>query len=256
MNNHLLQTHITPEEYLAVVKQKPVKQSQYEPLIPVYKVAQCPFCQANCLARLDTYSLLLWSPVAMPGNMWGITQAIINRCPHIIMGEFFINLNGLLPTEVEYFNTRSEIPFVNPRLVDDKHWESTYPDMDPQAIMHALPICRIERKRFKKQFVPRYSLFTITYFARRHAPMFDWWMKGFKYQYMQLAGKHDDDWWDLARWVRQEKLCWLDASKPGLPVQQHPAPFPYASIKGYRADMITYRKGKISDFETGIYDRI
>ncbi len=256
MNNHLLQTHITPEEYLAVVKQKPVKQSQYEPLIPVYKVAQCPFCQANCLARLDTYSLLLWSPVAMPGNMWGITQAIINRCPHIIMGEFFINLNGLLPTEMEYFNTRSEIPFVNPRLVDDKHWESTYPDMDPQAIMHALPICRIERKRFKKQFVPRYSLFTITYFARHHAPMFDWWMKGFKYQYMQLAGKSDYDWFDLNQWVTRNKLRWLDASNPDLPVRQHPEPFPYTNIKGYRAHNITYRKGKLSDFESGIYDRI
>ena len=253
MNNHLLQIHLTPEEYLAVVKQKPIKRSQYKPLIPVYKVAQCPFCQADCLARLDTYSLLEWS-MATPGNMWGFTQTIINRCPHMIMGEFFINLNGIMPTETEYFDTRSEIPFINPRLVNDTPWESSYPDMSPCAIMHALPICRIERKRFKRQFVPRYSLFTITYFGRHHAPMYDWWMAGFKYQYMQLAGKLDYDWFDLKSWATQGKLYWLDVSQPDLPVQQHPDPFPYMDIKGYRASRITYRKGKLFDLGTCIFD--
>jgi hypothetical protein len=254
MNNHLLQKLMPTEDYLAIAGQKPVTRAEYEPLIPTYKVAECLFCRADCLARLDTYSLLRWSPIGTPANMWGFTQSIVNRCPHVIMGEFFINLNGLLPTEMDYFDTRSEIPFVNPRLVDDVHWESSYPDMNPYAIMHAWPICRIERKLTKRHLVPRYSLFTITYFARHYAPMYDWWMKGFKYQWMQRAGKYDDEWWDLNGWVAQGKLLWLDPSKPKLPVQQYPDSFPYSAIKGYRADQIIYRKGKISDFESGIYD--
>jgi hypothetical protein len=71
---------------------------------------------------------------------------------------------------------------------------------------------------------------------------------------MQRAGKYDDEWWDLNGWVAQGKLLWLDPSKPKLPVQQYPDSFPYSDIKGYRADQIIYRKGKISDFESGIYD--
>ena len=254
MNEHLLKIETTVEEYLAVVSVRPVIKKKHQALLPTYKVAECPFCQTDrdCLAHLDTYSLLRWSN---PVGDWG-ALGTSTKCPHLVITQYFINLNGLEPKEKKYFSNVSEIPFVNTRLLFDFAQETDLTprldDMDPCVVMHALPICRIEAG----SFVPRYTLFTFVYYARYREPMLEHFKRGQKDFGRQMPGRDMPDrelWWDLNHWAQQKKLHWLDASQPILPRVSHPAPFPYGNIKGHKAFSLTYRDGEISPIESTFY---
>jgi len=249
--------------------------NEYWDRLPTYLIARCPLCNATYTEPLDTHSLFGWHPhpdrwdfvytdrrkrlddaeeqrrleqviegTAQPDQFWASTfESTPQRveCSHFVAVQYFINLHGVLPKEVQYFSNQSEVPFVMAVFLPD--------DIESYAVMHSLPICRIEKNRF----APRYSLYLLTYHSARpqtlwerrraefrggdpfHFPMLGTWR----------SAKETPEVWDLPLWVERGKLLWLDLDQPDLPLKSGPVEdFPYRNIEGIRKSYV-YRKGKL-----------
>jgi hypothetical protein len=260
MNPHLLQADLTPAGYKAIAPPEGKRASsggeRYWRSLPTYLLARCPLCEGTYTAALDTYSLTHWLYASNGKGVFRETYQDVG-CSHFVAVQHFINLNGVAPTEVSYLEFRSEVPYVLPIFLPY--------DMESYAVMHALPICRVEDGRF----VPRYSLYVITYYsadpaslnARRLTGAFeDHYMATPTPRYADLplwrnlpAGVEPpkyrsgyiDTWFDLPAWVKGGKLLWLDANDPALPLRAGPVEaFPYADITGRKSEH-SYRDGKL-----------
>jgi hypothetical protein len=262
VNRHLQITFTVPEfqsiaqkpQYRHVGEFAPHRAGiEYWGQLPVYLIARCPLCDTLYEERLDTHYLGGWSPDPYLWKSVYIYKGTVERkelgeedelrcirCPHFVAVQHFINLHGVLPKEVQYFSNQSEVPFVMPEFLSG--------DIESYAVMHSLPICRIESDRF----VPRYSVYLMTYYATKphelrkrrmaeakkhdpmHFPMMEVW-RG-----VELAEA-----WDLASWVAKGKLLWLDLDQPDLPLKAGPVDdFPYGNIEGIRKTY-RYHKGKL-----------
>jgi hypothetical protein len=266
---HYLRTTFTPTEYQDVIAyvrkydryltylDDRVAQTYYERL-PNYLIARCPLCSASHTARLDTHSLQRWfidankyngvfGPIdpeklliwnyepdqrAMQfNNIFNVRKYQDVGCRHFFAVQTFINFHGTIPTEVEHFtNQVGDVPYVMPMWLPD--------EMASVAVMHSLPICRIEHNAF----VPRYALYLITYYADDGPTVLDR-----RVAEERLNASEDREYdplilyptgsaaYDLRSWVDRGKLCWLDPTMPELTLQTKPsAAFPYAEIAGFK----------------------
>lgn len=158
-------------------------------------------------------------------------------CPHFVAVHHFINLNGVIPTEVDV-DLGCEVPYVIPVLLPD--------DIGSYAVMHALPICRVEGGAF----VPRYSLYIITYLSADPPEIIQRrWQIAPGWNFLIGPGYFhhiEKEAWDLTRWVAAGKLQWLDPDEPDLPLRTGPAEdFPYARIEGRRVEWFQVRNGQV-----------
>jgi hypothetical protein len=144
------------DEYLEIVQAwKNIDPPEgYLSRLPSYVIARCPLCYAEYNSLLDTHSLRSW------GTIPEQDQAVFNKkyqeigCEHFVAVHSFVNLNGIFPTEKSrYFLNHYDVPFISPLFIPD--------DIPASVVIHSLPICRIE----DGQFVPRYGLYMLTYFA-------------------------------------------------------------------------------------------
>ncbi|NJO07337.1 MAG: hypothetical protein HC876_18490 [Chloroflexaceae bacterium] len=250
-----LQITFTPDEYRAI-RQKYARGPLFLPRaagpdywdrLPLYTVARCPFTAHPFTAALDTHELTVnWQTYA---NKW---QHIFHEryqqmnSPYFVAVHSFINLHGTLPVESSFARNSFDVPFVLPYFLPD--------DMPASAVMHSLPICSL----IGDQFIPRYTVYTITYYAeephvlldRRRAAEKKWGEGDPEYRYVMLATpgayrKRQPEVWDLPLWVQRQRLRWLDPSTEGLPLRAGPVEaFPYANIAGERRSY-TVHKGKI-----------
>lgn len=210
--------------------------------IPNYITAQCPLCGDVFTERMDTYSLEDWGTKYDSSFFFGwhmIDEESVSfepvRCEHFLGVECFINFNGLEPVELNpsYYSGPAEVPSVMGVFLPD--------DPVSYAVMHGLPICRVENNKF----VPRYSLFMITYFSKdthvvreRNWSNYDENMGRISSLMLDLSSSRD---YDLLRWVADGKLLWLDLEHDDLPLKSgSPDTFPYANIQGSRAK-VKYR---------------
>jgi len=259
MNPHLLQIELTPVEYQKVdpgfFGPSP-RATDYWRSLPTYLLARCPLCDGTYAAPLDTYSLAHWVYASSGESVFSSFYQEID-CSHFVAVQHFINLNGVAPIEISYIGLRSEAPYVLPVFLPY--------DVESYAVMHALSICQVE----EGHFVPRYSLYVITYYsadpaslnARRLAGAFeDHYMATPTSRYAKLplwrnlpAGMEPpmyqsgyiDTWFDLPAWVKGGKLLWLDTADPELPLRAGPVEaFPYANITGRKGEH-SYRDGKL-----------
>ena len=213
MNEHLLKHTLTPHEYMAItekiVARRPVF-TNYWNGIPEYLIARCPICDATFTSQLDTYSLRYWVRPRHGESLFGFDEKI--GCKHFVRTHHFINLNGLMPTELHHQKTLgSEVPYVHPFWLPD--------DVGSCAVMHALPICRPEEHRF----VPSYSLYVITYYSEDPTEMLNRRWKAIKAWSTLLtptAFSNQEEIFDLVRWVRAGKLWWLDSHDPTFLAKQ------------------------------------
>lgn len=245
MNEHLLGHKLTPTEYAAITEEmvspRPVFTTYWDN-IPEYLIARCPLCGAIYTDRLDTYSLKFWvRPEHGESVYYGFFQKI--GCNHFVRTHQFVNLNGLLPTEVnKQMTLGSEVPYVHPFWLPD--------DVKSYAVMHALPICRPEAQRF----VPCYSLYVITYYSENPDEMLDRRWKAARAWGTLLTPRNfpdQEEIFDLLRWVRAGKLQWLDPNDPGLPLRNRPVEvFPYANIQGCPNWRVFYPDGQIGVYPT------
>ncbi len=259
-----LQITFTVDEFQSIAQQpqyqhvrgfRPSKAgNEYWKRLPVYLSARCPLCDALYEERLDTHYLGDWYPSpnlcefiytdkeTVESKELGTEDELrFVRCSHFVAVQHFINLHGIWPKELRAFSNRSEVPFVMPEFLPD--------DVESCAVMHSLPICRIE----DEQFMPHYSVYFVTYYSAKphvlwrrrkdkakkcddgmHFPMMSTW-----------RGVELVEAWDLVYWVTKSKLLWLDLYQPDLPLKAGPVEdFPYSNIEGIRKSHM-YSKGKL-----------
>jgi hypothetical protein len=248
-----LQLTFTPSEYQAILErytrvlfQSSLAGEEYWGRLPTYLIARCPLCSATYTSVLDTHGLSgRWT--TYPDSWKAVFEASRQRigCPHFVAVQKFTNLNSLLPTELPYYRNELDVPFVMPVFLPD--------DIPSVAVIHSLPICRIEGD----SFVPRYATYMITYYStdpktlwdRRRAEEVAYGAGDPDYEGTAL---HTYRWansqpesWDLPFWVQKGKLQWLSPFTPDLLLKaQPPEDLPYANIEGYRRPF-TFRDGNI-----------
>lgn len=255
-----LQITLSPKEYLRVIREAgdstdiEVKKStstiaDYWRQLPEYVIARCPFCGAAYRERLDTHSLKYWHISPEQQRYTFSTYGQTLGCQHFVATQAFVNLNGhfyetynLLEMPI-FVNDNGDIPFVFPKLLP-----ATLPSI---GVMHSLPICDLEHN----QFVPRYSLYLITYYAEDPQTV-----KAYRWQ---GARRQEDEYYillefpaymrrypetaDLQQWVVRGKLQWLDPFAPALPLTAGPTEaFPYTGITGY-GQRYVYRPTPVID---------
>ena len=206
----------------------------YWELLGNYIIAKCPICGVEYKESLDTYSLRRWER-AIDGDAIFHPEANVSHCEHFIVVQHFINYNGYTPevsaTELLWAgDMNSEVPHVMPMLFDE--------EIESYAVMHSLPICKIEDDRF----VPRYTLYTLTYYTHEEHieelkdRLRHWEPEVHKMQLLTFPISdygEAEEWWDLSQWVQQGKLFWLEPDNPELPLIKGPVEkFPYGNITG------------------------
>jgi hypothetical protein len=106
------------------------------------------------------------------------------------------------------------------------------------AVLHSLPICRPENGKF----IPRYTLYLITYFSEDPKSAYDS-LIGYNVPYVEpgtivafiLPQKGSEHWWDLSRWVSAGQLYWVDVQGAQLSLATSDVEkFPYKGITGRR----------------------
>lgn len=207
-----------------------------------YTIARCPLCGCKYVNHADIHSLYYWRNTSPEThlNVFPHPENMV-PCAHFVGVQRFINLNSNLPVEFNYAdNGNGDVPVITPELVQHSP--------EASAVIHSLPICRIENNRF----VPKYSAYLITYYAespsaarkavlKRYppesgeyhgSPLFC--VSGHQIQEPIIA--------NLPYWVEQKKLYWLDLNATDLPLKSSStSEFPYAGITGFGTPWI-YRK--------------
>lgn len=205
--------------------------------LPRYLIARCPFCAEPYTELLDVHSLTKW--VFNPNRQRAvlalgyIPENFIGRpgvgCAHLFAVQTFLNPNGTPPKELSdwQWSLREDVPYILPEYLPEQSRN--------QAVMHSIVVCRLEEQQFK----PRFIVYTIAYYAPA----------GYEFREQLLAQPHyvnrdrgEDQMtslfaaqgrltYDLAYWVRRERLHWLDpvdlTLRPG-----GVAEFPYSHIQG------------------------
>lgn len=211
--------------------------------LPTYRVGRCPICSTPYVDIVDTYSLKMWVPgFAQWGGLFH-ADAVSEVCEHFAVVSKFWNFEGHLPDyssdELTFgHNFPSEVPHVL-NVLDDRQ-DSL------QAVMHALPICKIEND----SFVPKYTLYTISYFSKEpfersmaQGARNQYFRKPLKYQSANLANEsrseksifERDDLWDLTHFVNKGQLLWLELDNPDAKLMRcGEGIFPYGNINGRR----------------------
>jgi hypothetical protein len=219
VNTHLLRLSMSVSEYLENVRHSPKKLTG--DAFPVFKVARCPYCDTDYTTYLDLHSL--WNC----WNIQGLGTRVgwpVQRCEHYVGESAFVDLHHQRPSELKLWsNDASEVPCVIPECLENPD-EGGEPSPIPSrmAVFHALPICRIEYE----QFVPRYSAYIITYYARSQAAELHRYVFG-----GLLSGwgeyRPDREKLELFQWVERGQLLWLDPGAAELPLRRAPHGFPY-----------------------------
>lgn len=196
--------------------------AEYVSLLPVYTYAECPICHQRCNEPIDTYSL-------ERGHYYRHLLGYNVRpdrphCPHFFGYQLFLNLHNQLPIEVEMLGIQwGEVPYITDWLISD--------DMPSYAVLHGLPICRIE----DNQFNPTYTEFILTYFSEDPDLLMKQFFKRETDYLLSLENADVDEaliWmstvgpsdtstisYDLASYAQKGRLGWMDIRKPDLPLQ-------------------------------------
>jgi len=246
-NLRLLQTSLTVKEYSNYSDDlyRTLRLPEYQQSLPEYLIARCPICSTEIIERLDTYSLKYWPGLQYEGGRSVPGGNIVRQCEHFALVQPFINFNGLIPYEAaaldSFFKDGNEfgpeVPHVIGYLLEKGR--------DCLAVIHALPVCRIEGEAF----VPRYTMFMVSYFSH-HKPedvRDDMkWFGNIGYMEVQVdifsePPDGTDHWWDLKRWLADGLLYWVDGNDPGLGLRtRDPEAFPYGEVRGRCVPYIGY----------------
>ncbi|MGQ0603749.1 MAG: hypothetical protein ACT4QE_18875 [Anaerolineales bacterium] len=263
----LLQFHRTPDEYrrlkalylssLVGGTKYPSPVDEYWRIVPHHTYAYCPICRTQYREPADTHELRGWGPSQdLLQVLYGVPGEYPTNspCPHFLGIHAFLNLHGNLPSEITYLeNSTGEVPYLTPWFFPG--------DIESYAVLHALPICRIEAD----QFVPRYTVFSLTYFnqdpklvlKRHYAVEAERGKNDPEYDAATVyppgaiyTGREDETLYDLPSWAARGLLGWLDFTQANTPLQigvGSKLPEIYQQIQGSRKTYV-WRKGRIHPF--------
>jgi hypothetical protein len=238
-NQHLLKLELSVDEYRKFCDQRTrIEIVQFNPAwfnLPAYMVARCPFCREENTERLNTYSLAQWRHTQWEFQASFDSKLVIHHCPHFVMVQSFINFNGLKARDA-HGSFGPEVPYVYGHLLEKELC---------LAVIHALPICRIE----DDAFVPRYTLILVSHFSDRPSEA-DRAISDFNAEYMDIEAlmaiilppSTCQHWWDLRQWVAKGQLFWVDGTDPALGLRTGDLDAsPYGDIAGERANREFWR---------------
>lgn len=224
-NSHLLKLEITAQEYRAIaVNRVSLQPEPFLDKLPVYSIARCPFCFEENTERLNTYAMDGWHTGY--GSAIFDSRAIVQHCKHFALTQSFFHFQNIWPSEANGM-LGPEVPHVIGHLLSSGHC---------LAVIHALPICRIE----DSVFVPRYILFMVSYFSEKPKEAYDA-VIGFNVPYVEdgvawpfiSPPKGRENWWNLQEWITQGQLFWVNGNSPSLEIStRDPSNFPYGKITG------------------------
>jgi hypothetical protein len=223
-NLHLLQKELTVEEYQQVV----MPSVRYNPewhRLPAYVIARCPFCLTHNVEKLDTYTLRRWRirSQAVAESVF-YYSLVVHHCEHFALVQSYLKFHGNLSDD-DLRVGGEEVPFVIGHLLESGRC---------LAVMHALPICRIE----DNAFVPRYTLFMVSYFSEQPKEAIrdveryniEWYNPVESILYLPLQFG-EEKWADLRYWVSAGQLFWVDGDDPDLGLRTHDVEaFPYGDV--------------------------
>jgi len=254
----IIQLKCAPKEYQRVITRftkadgrimdERLVEPVYQFLLPDVTYARCPICGHILKCRVDIYSLQGWAvgpefdqslypdgyqaadfraktfvsmpddfpPRITPKDVFDGVQKFAH-CEHFLGVHKFLNLHGALPP-FNYFINYGEVPYVEPWIL-----ESSIPGF---SILHALPVCKIEND----DFLPAYTIFSLTYFCPNRASLFDEWREDAKksmnsdpeyYPGLISPGyffKERNRIHDLAYFANIGRLGFLDFTQPQSPL--------------------------------------
>jgi len=207
-NLHLLKNDLAQSQVAEIEKKRRYELHgiEYVRQLPMYTIAICPFCAKENIEHLHTYSPKDWIIRLQDGTSVGGYQSPVFHCEHFT----------LVWTFLEYADPRlnkmvfKDLPPYVYGLILEQY--------STKSVIHALPVCEY----VENQYVPRHTLFMITYFSesakatydaigyhavdRQDSPESNTW------EIYPIKGNNEDHWYNLSYWVERGLLYWVDAS--------------------------------------------
>jgi len=237
-----LQFLTNPSEYRRVSQDKQYENnSEFWKIVPKCTFARCPLCGMEYRESANVYEFKGWGYTGLGKNLYASDAQRRKteeqkHCVHFVGVRTFINLHNIPPNEVESFDNREgEVPLV------DAHFFLS--DLRTYAVLHALPVCRIE----DDTFVPSYTVFIMSYFSEKPSAVIQHTYDSQSSYYdidpdyyptvVQRPDTAGEDKFDLSQWVERGQLGWLDFTSPSLPLRigsNEQLPSIYRVIEGKR----------------------
>ena len=255
-NQHLLKFNMTVTGYEIVCKHK--QYSRYELYVqelPEYPIGVCPFCSAENIEKVDTYSPDDWNRMRPERALHA--YGIVYHCEHFVMVEPFLYVPAPDKRAARSTLWHDVFPFVNlpiPEHADGVIW-STQPQSPPffrerqptvvgfaleqdlaKVVIHALPVCEPVNNQFK----PKYTLFIMSYYSEKpeeaYSAIEDEALNrtdAISNTLFVLPNLDEKHWFDLAQWVEHGLLYWVKVDKNGeLSLRtQDVGDFPYKNLE-------------------------
>jgi len=213
--------------------------------LPYVLVAICPFTKKSIWYKTGLFSLrdAFWYSQHSNGRV----VAPESESPHLFCVDGALSLNGHQPTETKnirfvhkQITMAAEVPFIKPRVL-------SIPTM--LAVIHSFPIAE------------KYTAYTTTYFAKELPKQDDFCVPWAKEMYVDFwdksrevtyTGKREDaQEYDLAPWLAQKKIMWLDPNTEDRLLTIDDAPFPYHNVPGRKHPYII-ENGQVIDLPNPI----
>jgi len=231
---------LATEYDLARAEEERLRYSLYRRL-PLVLISRCPFCNQPMWSGVSTFSLndSFWYRGYSSGRDEVKPEF---RCPHLFCVDGALNLNGYQPTEQfgahvthpEDIYMAAEIPFVKPRVLN-------LPTM--VAVVHRFSVAE------------KYTAYPIVYFVEQAPDQHEFCIGWARTEYFDsikggngftISAKRSDKLdFGLDKWVRRNKLFWLDPNSEDHPlVKGLPDVFPFGSESG-RENPYRISHGKI-----------
>jgi hypothetical protein len=206
------------EELRVLAKQDLAMFSEYADRLPIWLHSRCPFCGEPQYWKIDPFDL--------DGEWWFWPfvprEHKVPACPHLFCVDGALNLEGHQPTEVRRGRIRmaSEVPFVKPRLLELGN---------VIAVIHRLP----------QKVAGQYTGYPIVYFGNPRPPLSEGSLGWARTEYHNEDGMwdiiYDIQDHDLDRWIKAEKVCWLDPDDTEHPLVNGPSEaYPFRDVQGHR----------------------
>jgi len=205
---------------------------EYRSRLPIHLLALCPYCGVHILQPVDNFSLMGFDGNFGATKLYGgeyqwSSPPPRQRCAHALCATLSVSLNGLQPTDLigwilgdKLHNRTMEIrasPYVMVWPLLARH---------TRAAIHALPIGRLD----DEESIHRYTVYFVTYFVGGQSNLHtnDMWVAN-EYGGPAMGWVKEDS--DLLRWVKADRLHWLDPNDTSQLMSGPPEAFPYANVR-------------------------
>ncbi len=219
------------EQFDIVAKQIRVLAQEYVNRLPIYQLAQCPYCHTRLLQPFDSFSLMGFSSVLNVkklyegSNEWHTIPSPRQKCRHALFASVFVNLNTLKPDDLSPLISDSYLA-----VFDSSPYVIVWPLIArfTSAVIHTLPIGRLDEP------IPThsYTAYIVTYFADDNSNIDSMWVSGgMKSGYAVPATGNVQIDFELEKWLDSDRILWLNPNNTNELLQTPKEVFPYANIQ-------------------------